>query len=73
MATEVAANLNELFNAVAKLTPQVQTMATVQSQPTPVGGGGGDGGPRSGGGRPWDGLERFKNLQVFDGSQKTYE
>ena len=47
-----------------------QQMATVQATtatvPTPGGGGGG-------GGRPWDNLERFKNLAVFNGDSKVYE
>ena len=55
MATEVEL----LFQALQKLTEQVQSMAANQ----------GGGGPK----QRWDAVERYKNLKIFDGNSKDYE
>jgi hypothetical protein len=53
--------MQALMHALQVLTNQVQTMAE-------------QGGERAmGGGKKWDNLDRFKNLMVFDGSQKNFE
>ena len=53
--------IQALMHALQVLTNQVQAMAE-------------HGGERvTGGGKKWDNLDRFKNLTVFDGSQKNFE
>ena len=55
----MAETVDQLFEALARLTKQVPWLAE-------RGGGGGTS-------RKWGGIERYKNLKVFDGSLKDDE